>query len=188
MGVEGVWMQQDRLVGELKRIIDKLNSAENPPESDPIGRVAEQVAKSFGAEPDEVAILVLESGRKFLSFRFPEKLRTIGTIPLTSTVALAARTAREKKPEIVNNFAAVPHATVFEGVPMGRGEGELIHKIMSAPLAANGKVWGVIQISRKGRNPTQAGPDFTSQDLRALVAMSGLLGEFLAHLSVTQEK
>jgi hypothetical protein len=181
-------MQQDRLVAELKRVIDKLNAAENPPEPDPISRVVEQLAKSFEVQQDEVAILVLESGRKFLSFRFPEKLRTIGTIPLTSTSSLAARTAREKKPELVNNFASVPHATVFEGVPMGRDEGELIHKIMSAPLSATGKVVGVIQISRKGRTPTQAGPDFTPQDLRALVAVSGVLGEFLSQLPLTQEK
>jgi GAF domain-containing protein len=175
-------MQQDRLVAELNAVIEQLNGTEKQKDFDPIGRVAEQVAKSFGAQPDEVAILVLGSGRKFLSFRFPEKLRTIGTIPLTSITALAARTAREKKPEIVNNFATVPHATVFEGVPMGRGEGELIHKIMSAPLSANGKVLGVIQVSRKGRNPSHAGPDFTAQDLRALVAMSSVVGEFLSQL------
>ncbi len=175
-------MQHDRLVAELKRFIEKLRTEENPPDSDPVVRLAKHLAKSFGVEPDEVAILALTDESKFLSFLFPEKLRAIGTIPMTSTSALAARTAREKKAEVVNNFATVPHATVFEGVPLGRGEGELIHKIMSVPLHAGGKVLGVIQVSRKGRNASQAGPDFTSQDLRALVSVSGALGEFLQNL------
>lgn len=171
-------MQQERLVAELKRVVDDLTTVDTSPDFNPLTRVAEQVAKSFDVRLDEVAILAFTEGNKFLQFLMPEKLKAIGTIPLTSTNALAARTARVKKAEIVNNFASVPHATVFEGVPLG-GQMELIHKIMSAPISANNKVVGVIQISRKGRSLAQSGPDFTPQELRALVAMAGVLGEFL---------
>ena len=63
----------------------------------------------------------------------PEKLTPVGTIPLTSTSALAARTARERKAELINNFSTARHANVFEAVPLGRDPGELIQKIMSVP-------------------------------------------------------
>ncbi len=141
-------MQQDRHIAELKRVVEKAAEANDGAEPFPLGLVAEHVAKAFRVKDDEVAILTLVNENRFLSFLYPERLRTVGSIPLTSTSALAARTARDKKAEIMNNFALVRHATVFEGVPLGRGEGEFIQKIMSAPILAGGKLLGVIQVSR----------------------------------------
>ncbi len=169
----------ERLVAELGRFVEGLGKDPEPIESSTLSRLAEQVAKSFGVEPDEVAILAVIDEGRFLKFLIPEKLEVIGTIPMTSTTALAVRTAREKRAELVNNFTAARHASVFEGVPLGRRQGELIHKIMSAPLAVEGKVVGVVQISRKGRNPKDAGPDFTQKDLRELVSLSSVLGRFV---------
>ena len=87
----------------------------------------------------------------YLYFLIPGKLRNVGFIPLTSNAALAARTARESRPEINNSFAAARHATVFEGVKIGGVDGEAIQKIISAPILWGDKVIGVVQISRKGR-------------------------------------
>ncbi len=171
----------ERPVVELGRTIDRLLELPPPIDSPTLAQVAEQVAKGFGIKPDEVAILTLMENGKFLKFLIPEKLQTVGTIPMTSTTALAVRTAREKRPELVNNFTAARHASVFEGVPLGRRHGELIHKIMSAPITADGKVVGVVQISRKGRTPADAGPDFTQKDLRELVSITGVLGRFVKH-------
>ena len=170
---------RERLAGELGRIADGLADEPNRAAAATVVRVAEEVAKSFGVKPDEVAILALVQEGKFLKFLIPEKLQAIGTIPLTSTSALAARTARDKRAELINNFTTARHASVFEGVPLGGRQGELIHKIMSAPLAVDNKVVGVVQISRKGRSPSEAGPDFTQKDLRDLVAITGALGRFL---------
>ena len=167
------------LVAELGRIVDALVTAPALPNSAALASVAEQVAKGFGVKPDEVAILALVEKGRFLRFILPEKLKAIGTIPLTSTSALAARTAREKRTELVNNFTTARHASVFEGVPLGRRHGELIHKIMSAPITLDGKVVGVVQISRKGRSPAEAGPDFTQKDLRELSSITGVLGRFV---------
>jgi len=178
-------MKQERLLAEVVRVIEGVSAKEIPADAASLVQVAEQIGKSFSVAADEVAILTLDDQRKCLQFIYPEKLKTIGTIPLSSTTALAARTAREKKAELANNFASVRHATVFEGVPLGRGEGKMIHKIMSAPLTAEDRVVGVIQISRKGRNALEAGPDFSSQDLRMLVAMSKLLGEFVLRLQTS---
>ena len=71
---------------------------------------------------------------------------------MTSTHSLAARTAREKRAEVINHFSVIPHSSVFEAVPIAENQpGEAIQKIMSAPLIVDKKVVGVIQISRKAR-------------------------------------
>jgi hypothetical protein len=107
----------------------------------------------------------------------PEKLREMGQIPLTSTNSLAARTAREKRPEVINHFAVVPHSSVFEAVPIVEEQrGEAIQKIMSAPILQERKIAGVIQISRKGRTAADAGADFTHPQLRELKTVADLLG------------
>ena len=67
------------------------------PGSEALKNVAKILAKLFGVDPDEVAILKLNPKYKTLKFVIPEKLALVGTIPLTSTTALAARTARERK-------------------------------------------------------------------------------------------
>lgn len=169
----------ERLIAELGQVVDALGKEGSPMESTNLAGVGEHVAKAFGVKSDEVAILALIDHDKFLKFVIPEKLQTIGTIPMTSASALAVRTAREKRAELVNNFTSTRHASVFEGVPLGRRHGELIHKIMSAPIVVEGKVVGVIQISRKGRTPSDAGADFTQKDLRELVSITGVLGRFL---------
>ncbi len=64
-------------------------------------------------------------------------------------------------------------------MPLGRSQGELIHKIMSAPIVVENKVVGVVQISRKGRTAGEAGPDFTPQNLRDLISITGELGRFI---------
>jgi hypothetical protein len=40
-------------------------------------------------------------------------------------------------------------------------------------------VRGVVQISRKGHSTTDAGPDFTQKDLRALTSLCPTLEQFL---------
>jgi hypothetical protein len=116
---------------------------------------------------------------KSLKFVLPLKLSLVGTIPVTSTSALAAKTARERKPELANNFSTARHANVFEAVPLGRDPSELIHKIMSAPILDGTRVLGVIQICRKASSLNAAGPDFTQKDLKALAALSSALHRLL---------
>jgi hypothetical protein len=137
------------------------------------------LAKLFGVDKDEVAILKLVSKYKSLRFVIPVQLSQVGTIPLTSATALAAKTARERKPDLLNNFSSARHANVFEAVPLGRDPGELIQKIMSAPILDGARVHGVVQISRKARSLAQAGADFTQKDLRTLVSLSPTLDRFL---------
>jgi hypothetical protein len=169
------------LVTELERLADALGDADG---TSPIvwSSVAERIAKSLGVKADEVGILGLSAKWRHLHFLAPEALKNVGFIPLTSNSAMAARTARESRPEIDNNFANARHATVFEGVKIGTGEpGDAIQKIISAPILVASKVIGVIQISRKGSNSATAGPDFTPGDLGKVLALSKPLGKLLQH-------
>ena len=170
------------LVSELERIANALltDSSETPPISLP--SIAERIAKNLGVKTDEVAILGLSTKWRHLHFLVPEALKNVGFIPLSSNSALAARTARDSRPEINNNFSGARHATVFEGAKVGGESGEPLQKIISAPLLSDGKVIGVIQISRKGANPSFAGPDFTSEDLGKVVALCKPLGKLLQHI------
>jgi hypothetical protein len=169
----------DRQFAELGSLVESLERAGKAPEAADTKKISQDLAKLFGVDPDEVAILALSDKEKSLKFLFPEKLVAVGTIPLSSTSALAARSARERRSEVVNNFSVTRHATVFEGVPMGRAPGELIQKIMSAPILHGSKVSGVVQISRKGRTVADAGPDFTQKDLRTLASLTPLLDRFV---------
>jgi hypothetical protein len=163
----------------FETLVEDLVNAGQAPDSETLAKMAQGLAKLFGVDADEVAILRLDTKTKNLKFVIPEKLAAIGSIPLSSTAALAARTARERRPEIVNNFSASRHATVFEGVPLGRREGEAIHKIMSAPILDGTHVRGVAQISRKGRSSTEAGADFTQKDLRTLTLICPAISRFV---------
>lgn len=166
-------------IASLGSLVSSLESGEARVNTESLAEMAAMIAAIFGVDRDEVAILRLVPRYKALKFVVPEKLTPVGTIPLTSTSALAARTARERKAEIINNFSTARHANVFEAVPLGRDPGELIQKIMSVPILDGGKVHGVVQISRKARSVAAAGADFTQKDLRSLTSLSSVLNRFL---------
>jgi hypothetical protein len=132
------------------------------------------LAKLFGVRPTEVALMRLEKG--LLSFVHPEQLKTAGSIPVSSSSAVAAHTASTKKTELFNAFVKVKHASIFESVKLNSASEDVertgqnaIQKLMSAPiLDAHRKVLGVVQVCRKGFDPATAGPDFTLDDLQQL--------------------
>jgi GAF domain-containing protein len=176
------------LVFELERLVSALDEARDGAPTDiPLGSVAERIANDLNVRKDEVAIMGLSTRWKHLHFLAPAELKNVGYIPLSSNSALAARTARESRPEIVNNFAAVRHASVFEGVKIGSENAEAIQKIISAPILANGHVVGIIQVSRKGPNAMNAGPDFTANELGKVLAICKPLGKLLLHLATDQD-
>src|SRR5260221_13847487 len=114
---------------------------------------------------NELAFLAFPTRWRHLLFLARKALKTVGFTPFSKNSALAARTARDSRPEIENNFAAARHATVFESIKIADGASGAIQKMISAPILLDGKVIGVIQVSRKGANPHSAGPDFTADDL-----------------------
>ena len=172
-------MGTEKLVADVTKGVDELVKVGGQVGIPTLGKLGQQIAAAFGVKADEVAILGLIFDNRFLKFVVPEKLQNIGTIPVTSTTALAARTARDKRPEVINNFAIAKHSTVFEAVPLTDQRGDPIQKIMSAPITSDNKVVGVIQVSRKGKTQAAAGPDFTPKELGDLVAVSVQIGRCL---------
>jgi hypothetical protein len=143
-------------------------------------RVSAKLAQILKVSRDEVAVLRVEKGS--LRFVFPPELRAAGVIPMTGS-AVAARTASTGTSLLSNSFARVKHVSLFESVKLGAVDDDRhserlpIQKIMSVPVSRpEGKVVGVIQISRKGLDSSLAGMDFTSEDLKRLEQAAGILG------------
>jgi hypothetical protein len=170
------------LAAELELLANHMTSENSGNQQLSVPALAERIAKNLQVKADEVAILLVSERHKHLQFLAPEALRNVGSIPLSSTSALAARTARESRPEILNNFTAVRHATVFEGVKADSLSTAVIQKIISAPILYEAKVIGVIQISRKAATLAEAGPDFTPDDLGKVLAISKPLGKLIRHV------
>jgi hypothetical protein len=149
-------------------------------------KIAVELSKSFGVHDDEVAIFKLEQALAQLKFMYPAKLANVGMIPLNHSSSVAARSANTKRPEAINNFPQMRHASVFEAVPVDsktRGSKKpekaemVIQKMMSVPVVGAAGVVGVIQISRKGLSQQAAGPDFQPGDLQRLVSVANVLAK-----------
>src|ERR1700735_3281068 len=174
-------------INDLKKWIGEVIRQSSDGEFVGLNRVVDMVSKNFAVHPHEVAILVITEDDRFLRFVVPEKLRQVGQIPLTSPNSLAARTVREKRPEVINHFAVVPHSSVFEAVPIVQEErGEPIQKIMSVAITHERKSMGVVQLSRKGTPASEAGPDFTHAQLRELKSMADIMAPCVPLLSLAR--
>src|SRR3981189_773676 len=159
------------LVTELERIATALNAEDGSISEFSLSSVAEKIAKTISVRKEEVAIMGVSTRWRHLHFLVPEALKNVGFIPLSSNSALAARTARNSRPEIDNNFTVARHAAVFEGVKINSETPESIQKMLSAPILSEGKVIGVIQISRKGSTTSSAGSHFTADDLGKILPL-----------------
>src|SRR6266436_10032631 len=126
------------LVSEMERIASALGTEAEGASGVSLSAVAEKIAKNLGVKHDEVAILAISTRWRHLHFLVPEALKNVGFVPLSSNSALSARTARESRPEIENNFAATRHVTVFESVKTADGSSGTIQKMVSAPILVDG--------------------------------------------------
>ncbi len=147
-------------------------------------RIGTELAKTFNVHPDEVGILRLEKSN--LIFVYPARLHTVGSIPLTTTTSVAARSATSKRAEIFNNFAQTKHTSIFESVNLAGAKGSyskedmqehVIQKLMSVPVLGKDGAVGVIEICRKGVSAPASGGDFTPADVQKLVAIAAALSK-----------
>jgi hypothetical protein len=163
--------------------VEEIRKAGGYPSDEALHGLAVQIGRAFKSRKEEVAILRVSSDGNTLSFFYPVRLVNVGAIPLTTTHSLATKTIRDKKGEIVNNFAAYKHPTVFEAVDLSPEEkARPIQKIMSCPMIVEGKVVGVIQVSRKARSGSPVGPDFNRRDLAELMNVGIILGKYMVTL------
>ena len=89
-----------RLVSEMERIANALGRERGDGSQVSLSPVAEKIAKHLGVRTEEVAILAISTRWRHLYFLVPEALKKVGFVPLSSNSALAARTARDSRPEI----------------------------------------------------------------------------------------
>jgi GAF domain-containing protein len=167
----------------VAKLVEEMRKAGGPPTAEALNRLGTQIAGTFRAKKDEVAILRLSSDGKMLGFIFPIKLAKIGSLPITTAHSLAVKSIRDRRGEIVNNFSVYKHPTVFEAIDLSeQAKAAPIQKIVSAPMIADGKVVGVIQVSHKGIGGQSIGPDFTPSDLAELASVGSILGKYLMTL------
>lgn len=182
-------MPEADLTLNVAKQVEAMRKAGGFPTDEALGQLAAVIAQAFKGRRDEVALLQLSSDGKMLSFLFPTKFQKIGAIPLTSSHSLATKTIRDKRGEIVNNFSVYKHPTVFESVDVSPEEKATpIQKIVSVPMLVDGKVVGVIQVSRKGKAGDPIGPDFTPTDLAELNAVGTIIGKFLVSVPAPPSK
>jgi len=142
--------------------------------------LASALQPTFKIKEGELAVLRFDEEAEELSFVWPKRLRTTGFIPLSVHNALSVRTLRDKKSYMDNHFASTRHAAIFEAVSLDNTADTFpIQKIMSAPLWQKERLLGVIQISRKGADTNQAGPDFTMAELKAFTEVAVAVAPYL---------
>jgi len=140
--------------------------------------ITQALCQAFRLQADEVAILLADREHDVLRFEWPAKLKNSGTIPLSARDSLASRTLRENRSQINNRFAATYHAAIFEHIkidPSAPERPQAIQKILSVPLPGAEAARGVVQVSRKGVDANQTGPDFTPADAANLETIAAIV-------------
>jgi hypothetical protein len=155
---------------------DALACATSPQEA------CAEISKIFNVGRTEVALMRVEGD--ILNFLFPSELQGGGFVPLSSSKAVAARTALTRKVELFNNFVIVQHVNVFETIKLttlGQSTApgaNTIQKLMTAPITdEHHELVGVLQVCRKGLTPEDSGRDFTLTDLQNLELAAKAIGK-----------
>jgi hypothetical protein len=143
-------------------------------------KIVRAVAPQFGAQGDEVAILLLSLDGRHLRFVAPRRFSELGTIPLTKRDSIAVNILGRKQGEAINNVRMVKHVSFFESVKL-RDRALPIQKMITVPILDGDTAVGVAQISRKGETPGEAGPDFTDADVRRAQGMFEEIASYLVN-------
>lgn len=143
--------------------------------------MVDYLKERFKVAYDEVAMMRLVEN-EHLYFVTPRELVKSGSIPVNASQSVAAKTATSMKATCYNDFQAQKHITFFEGIKIAAQSKGLIQRMLSAPIALQGKAVGVIQISRKGVDLTQCGGPFGQSDLEDLVQFCATVAPHLGKL------
>ena len=169
------------LLDILQAMAGKKGEVDNPLDLflDMAQRVVKFTCGEFGAKADEVAILMTTSDGKHLRFVAPRKFTDLGTIPVTKRDSIAVATLGKKSGEAMNNVPMVKHVSFFESIKL-RDRVAPIQKMITVPIVHDGTAVGVAQVSRKGENPVDAGPDFTAADVKKAEQLFNAVAPYLA--------
>lgn len=124
------------------------------------------LSKAFGLNPDELAILMISPDREMLRFVYPPDLAKGGSNTFPVTVpSLAGRVAETGSSILNNDVRDVPHLAFYERVPIEGTEPIQIQKLLVVAVRGpDDRPQAVIEMSRRGATPEEAGPDFRPED------------------------
>ena len=165
---------------DFERVVEECRSGGLNDEN--VARLAKTVAETFQVRPQEVGILKVEG--PWLVFLHPAKLRNLAAIPLNAANSVAAQTASNSRPQIINNFAQVKHTTIFESIQLDEKQEDrstaVIQKLISVPIPGPKGPLGVLQVCRKGATARAAGSDFSFLELQKLMSKASVLAKLLS--------
>ncbi len=124
--------------------------------------------ENFFLNDYEVAIFLTNEEKTVLSFACPDYLVNSGMIPVSSTEAFNAAIFRTGRGIIENNLQQQKHLLIFEIIRTPDDKIMPVWKMIGALIAVGEEKLGVIEISRRSDNMTDAGEDFTESDLMFL--------------------
>jgi hypothetical protein len=164
----------------LANMLSKRDPGRDPKEFflDVADLVARGGAEELARRVDEIGILIAGTNGKYLRFVAPRKLCDLGTIPTSKRDSIAVGVFTRKIAEANNNVPLVRHVAFFESVKVS-DKVQPIMKMVTAPIVAQGEVIGIAQVSKKGENLTDAGPDFNLADLRKVSDYFNSKADFL---------
>lgn len=74
------------------------------------------------------------------------------------------------------------HLRFYENVKGLETSGLPIQKMLALPLVSGTTPIGVVEVSRKGKSPSESGPNFTPQDAQTVVGICKLAAPILSKL------
>jgi GAF domain-containing protein len=178
-------------VKELQEALEILVTVkgEAPPGArwrEAIAAVAGYAARQFKVSEREVALLLRTDDGRMLKFMYPVALAEgPNTFPL-SAHSVAGDVVKSGRGIVNNALPQSKHMAFYEKIRLEGPKGGPIQKLIVAPIRTGGLPLGVIEVSRKGEDGASAGPDFTQQDLAALIEIAAAAAPFLRRLRPAQ--
>jgi hypothetical protein len=126
----------------------------------------------------QVAVLRLSGGGEF-TFAWPLELRPGNRFPAGPSLAGRALSGDAL---IENAVPKRPHFALYERIPREGVSAAPIQRMLALPIPGEGEPLGVVQVSRVGNTPDDAGPGFTPTDAERLSAVLESLAPLLARL------
>lgn len=135
---------------------------------------AEGIAQFFNVVGHDIGLFKLDRESHNASFAWPPN-RTNQEIKVPLNLyksSFVSKTVKSGHGLMDNNFFSSPHLHVFENILADKEQCLPIQKIMTAPGKNDGQIRWIIQVTRKGKTLDDAGPDFTTEQLRSLEIIS----------------
>ncbi len=172
----------DTLVRELESL-GKLAETTSPQEifTKAVKTIASFLAERFAVSQAEIALLLLRPNQKVLRFAHPlEHFKGQTNLIPVNSPGIATSVVRSARGVIYNDMSQVAHLDIYEWIPTGREKPKEIQKMIAAPLTlGGGEVIGLVEVSRKGKTPQEAGSNFTPEELTQLTQIGAAVAPWI---------